>query len=74
MTFAWVLNTASLFAMAAGSLLFFLSLWQPPRAADDELATEEERRDRQKHIRLYAIGGGVLSLWFVMQYLGAILL
>lgn len=74
MTFTWILNTASLFVMTAGSLLFFLSLWEPPRSADDELATEEERRDRQKHRRLYAIGGGVLSLWFVMQYLGVILL
>ena len=72
MTFTWILNTASLFAMTAGSLLFFLSLWQHPRSGDDELATEQERRDRQKHRRLYASGGGVLSLWFVMQYLGVI--
>ena len=74
MMFNWILNTASLFVMTAGSLLFFLSLWNAPRSAFDELATEQERNARQKHRRLLAIGGGVLSLWFVMQYLGAILL
>ena len=73
MTLTWILNMVSLFAMTVGSLLFFLSLWQSPDSADDELATEPERQARQKYRRLCAVGGGVLSLWFVMQYLGVIL-
>jgi len=69
----WVLNAVSLFAMAAGSLLFFAGLWEAPRFADDG-RTPERRRSHMKRRRTLAITGGVLSLWFLIQYLGLILL
>ena len=73
MTFTWILNAVSLFAMTAGSLLFFLGLWESPRSTDDILTAEEQLANR-KHRRLLAVGGGALSLWFSMQYLALILL
>lgn len=63
MNLAWILNTASLFAMATGSLLFFLGLWKKPRPSDGEEAPD------QKHLRFIALFGGLMSLWFVIQYL-----
>ncbi|MHB8668758.1 MAG: hypothetical protein ACYC7B_14725, partial [Burkholderiales bacterium] len=70
---AWILNVVSLFAMTAGSLLFFAGLWEAPRYADDG-RTPERRRSHIKSRRTLAIVGGVLSLWFLIQYLGLILL
>ena len=69
----WILNAVSLFAMTAGSLLFFASLWEAPRFADDG-RTPERRRSHMRRRRTLAIAGGVLSLWFLIQYLGFILL
>jgi hypothetical protein len=72
-TIAWVLNTASLFAMAAGSLLFFLGLWEAPRSTDENIPPEKMRANLRSR-RLLALGGGLLSLWFLMQYLSAIVM
>lgn len=72
MTAVWVLNTVSLFSMTSGALLFFLGLWETPRAADDRLAPEQ-RRNHLRRRRLLAVGGGLLSLWFVIQYLWVII-
>ena len=69
MILTWILNAVSLFAMTAGSLLFFLSLWQAPRFADDG-RTPERRRPDMKRRRTLAVVGGLLSLWFLIQYLG----
>jgi hypothetical protein len=73
MTFAWILNTASLFAMTAGSLLFFLGLWESPRAHEDKISPKELIAVLRRR-RLLALGGGLLSLWFVVQYLSVIIL
>jgi hypothetical protein len=68
----WILNAVSLFAMTAGSLLFFLNLWKAPRLDDDGRMPERRRSDKKRR-RALAIVGGVLSLWFVIQYLALIL-
>ena len=73
MTFTWMLNALSLFTMATGSILFFYSLWQTPRASE-RLMTVEEQHAHMKQRRLVAIGGGLLSLWFVAQYVFTIVL
>ena len=72
MILAWILNAVSLFAMTAGSLLFFLSLWQTPRSADDE-KTPEQKLGYIRRRRTIAIGGTLLSLWFLMQYLALLI-
>ena len=72
MTFTWILSTASLFAMAVGSLLFFLGLWEAPGVNEDKMPPKELIAVLRRR-RLLALGGGLLSLWFVMQYLLVIL-
>lgn len=72
MTATWILTTASLFAMSAGSLLFFLGLWEMPRATDDDLPPAQKNAHLRRR-RLLAVGGGLMSLWFLVQYLWVIL-
>ena len=71
MIVTWILNAVSLFAMTAGSLLFFLTLWEAPRFADDGRMPERRLSDMKRR-RTLAIVGGVLSLWFLIQYLALI--
>jgi hypothetical protein len=73
MTFTWILNAVSLFAMTVGSILFFYSLWESPRSTE-RLMTAEEQKAHLKQRRLVAIGGVALSLWFVSQYVFEVLM
>jgi hypothetical protein len=69
MTTAWVLNTVGLLATTVGTLILFLHLHrsQPAATACPSAACAKDRK-------LLKITLGLMSAWFVVQYLAVILI
>lgn len=70
---AQLLDLIGLFLTATGALLVFLYLWKSPQFAKEWLAPEGQAAYRRQQ-RLLMIAVGLLSAWFVIQYLGEILI
>lgn len=73
MTIAWMLNSLSLLVTTIGTLLIFLYLYRAPRFADQWLSPQGKLA-YEKHRRTLMVAVGLLSLWFLMQYLAVILI
>ena len=73
MTTAWILNTAGLFAITAGTLLIFLYLWRSTQFEDQWLSVEGKLA-YQKHRRLIVIAVALIAAWLMIHYLALILL
>ena len=68
----WILNTIGLLATTVGALIVFLHLHRTSRAADGgpyPAACAPLQKDR----RLLMITMGLMSAWFVVQYIALIL-
>ena len=68
----WVLNAVGLLATTVGALMLFLHLHRASRLADSGATMESSSVSRER--RLMRLTFGLLSAWFVIQYLGLILL
>jgi len=68
----WVLNTIGLFAVTAGTLLLFLHLHRTSQLASGTCTTPAKPCVRNQ--KLIQTTLGLMAAWFVVQYLGVILI
>ena len=73
MQITWWLNAAQLYVTGVGAFLIVVYLWRSRRIVDQWL-TPEGRLAYAKHSRLLIGAVGLLTAWFVLQYLALIFL
>jgi hypothetical protein len=66
----WVLNAAGLLAITVGALMVFLHLHRASRASASGATVEASSVTRER--KLMRITLGLMSAWFVIEYLALI--
>ena len=67
----WILNAAGLLAITTGALMLFLHLHRASRPAATGATVESSSVTKERRVMKVTLG--LMSAWFVIQYLGLIL-
>ena len=68
----WVLNTVGLFAVTVGTLILFLHMHRTSQLATGVCMTPSKPCVRNERLIKWTLG--LMSAWFVVQYLAVILI
>ena len=68
----WILNTVGLFAVTAGTLILFLHVHRTSQLAAGTCMTPSKPCVRNEKLIKWTLG--LMSAWFVVQYLAVILI